>query len=134
MAKAKKKECIFCEYENEVSGYHVFLPYPDRRLSPNNRTWGSVKFLGGIQEKAKSDAFKLSKHLKGVTVERGVRITFYVPDNRRRDLDNLLASMKHALDGVAVAMEVDDSTFRPLIIDKVKAKSKADIGVLVEIL
>jgi Holliday junction resolvase RusA-like endonuclease len=36
---------------------------------------------------------------------------FCPPDNRRRDVSNLHAAMKAALDGIAEAMEVDDSTF-----------------------
>jgi crossover junction endodeoxyribonuclease RusA len=34
---------------------------------------------------------------------------FHAPDKRRRDLDNLLASMKPHLDGLALAVGVDDA-------------------------
>jgi crossover junction endodeoxyribonuclease RusA len=39
-------------------------------------------------------------------------MTFCPPTNRARDLDNLIASMKPALDGMAAALGVNDSTFR----------------------
>lgn len=35
-------------------------------------------------------------------------VTFYPPDNRRRDTDNMLASIKVGLDGIAAASGVDD--------------------------
>ena len=35
-------------------------------------------------------------------------ITFHPPDKRKRDLDNMLASIKSGLDGIADAIEVDD--------------------------
>lgn len=38
-----------------------------------------------------------------------LRITFNPPDRRKRDLDNLLASIKSHLDGVADVIGVDDS-------------------------
>jgi Holliday junction resolvase RusA-like endonuclease len=40
-----------------------------------------------------------------------VHLTFYPPDNRRYDGDNLLARMKSGLDGLADALKVDDSKF-----------------------
>lgn len=36
---------------------------------------------------------------------------FLPPDRRRRDMDNLLASCKGLLDGIADALGVDDSRF-----------------------
>ena len=63
-----------------------------------------------------------------------MKITFFTPDNRKRDLDNLLAAMKPALDGMARAIGVDDALFRPLLIDKVKAESRKDARVEIELL
>jgi len=39
-------------------------------------------------------------------------ITFCPPNKSRRDEDNMLASIKAGLDGVAEAWRVDDSRFR----------------------
>ncbi len=44
--------------------------------------------------------------------EAAVHLTFYPPDRRIRDQDNLIASMKSGLDGLADALKVDDSNFR----------------------
>jgi crossover junction endodeoxyribonuclease RusA len=38
-------------------------------------------------------------------------MTFCPPDKRRRDRDNLIASMKAATDGIADALGTDDSKF-----------------------
>jgi crossover junction endodeoxyribonuclease RusA len=38
-----------------------------------------------------------------------VEITFYPPDNRRRDLDGMFSSIKSHLDGIAKATGVDDA-------------------------
>lgn len=46
-----------------------------------------------------------------------LRLTFFAPNKIRRDLDNLLAAMKPSLDGMAQALGVDDSLFRPITID-----------------
>ena len=44
-----------------------------------------------------------------------VTLTFYPPNKRDRDWDNLLASMKSGLDGLADGLGVNDSLFRPAI-------------------
>jgi hypothetical protein len=41
-----------------------------------------------------------------------VDLTFIEPDRRPRDIDNLLASCKGLLDGIADALGVDDRCFR----------------------
>lgn len=38
-------------------------------------------------------------------------LTFCPPDNRRRDLDNLLAACKPGIDGLAMALGIDDARF-----------------------
>ena len=100
----------------------VVLPWPDKRLSPNARGhWGGKVT---VVKKARADACKatyavLSRGAKETRQAYAgscpitVRVTFYPPDNRRRDVDNLIASMKAAFDGIADALAVDDNRFRP---------------------
>ena len=48
-------------------------------------------------------------------IERAVvRIVYHFPDKRRRDEDNMIASMKHYLDGIAHGLRVDDRNFHLL--------------------
>ncbi|HCS17686.1 MAG TPA: endodeoxyribonuclease RusA [Erythrobacter sp.] len=97
----------------------VSLPWPDKRLSPNARQhWAAV---AKVKKLAREDARLLTrgaiaKH--GVATFEGedripVRITFYPPDRRRRDDDNMVGSFKAYRDGIADALGVDDRRFRP---------------------
>ena len=90
----------------------VTLPWPNRILSPNARAhWSGI---ARAKRKARVDAYYLAKAERPAIASTAplVSIDFLPPDNRRRDLDNLIASMKAALDGIAEAMGVDDHTFR----------------------
>ena len=110
----------------------IILPYPNPVLMPNRkhgRHWASVQ---QAKVKARQEAFLLSGSLN--YTGGGLKITFYTPDARKRDLDNLLAAMKPALDGMAKAIGVDDALFRPLLIDKVKAQSKDKARVEIELM
>lgn len=100
----------------------ITLPWPDRRLSPNARIHWRSKL--SPKKKARADAALATYSALGCGV-REVRtafagdapipltIRFYPPDARRRDRDNAQASLKHALDGIADALGVDDYRFRP---------------------
>ena len=47
-----------------------------------------------------------------------VCIEFYPPDKRKRDIDNMLASSKAGIDGIAQAIGIDDSIFNRCILVK----------------
>ena len=90
--------------------YLVRLPWPSKDLSPNARVHWAKR--SAAAKKARRDACILCQaagcralDAKRLTVE----ITFYPPDARARDTDNMLASVKSALDGVSDATGVDDS-------------------------
>ena len=44
-------------------------------------------------------------------------LTIYPPNNVRRDLDNVHASMKAAIDGVCKGLEIDDSQIRRVTLE-----------------
>lgn len=75
----------------------TWLPVPDRRLSPNARVhWRSRASLVKayrLQACGSACASPMGWH------EVTARLTFVFPDRRRRDHDNLNASMKAAWDG-----------------------------------
>lgn len=95
----------------------VLLPYPNKDLNPNKRKNYHVK--AKVFKEAKNEAYTLAikAGLKGIQ-QRKLRLLFSPPDRRRRDLDNMHASMKAALDGIALAIGCDDSEFCPIIIDR----------------
>ena len=85
----------------------LILPWPDPALSPNHRSrWGKVKAVNA----ARWEACVLAKEA-GVQMRPGLvkmSLTFYPPDKRQYDLDNLGARCKAAIDGVFQALELDD--------------------------
>ena len=58
-----------------------------------------------------------------------LEITFYPPDKRHRDADNMVAAIKSGLDGVADALRVNDRCFLPTFIfsDEVKGMVKIEL-------
>jgi crossover junction endodeoxyribonuclease RusA len=93
------------------------LPWPHKDLSPNARVhWGT---RSQRVSKARTDSRLLCKSVMnacGFPLFEGrqlhVSFTFCPTDNRRRDLDNLISATKAHRDGIADAMQVDDSKFR----------------------
>lgn len=90
----------------------IVLPWPSSALSPNAR--GHWAFKAKAVKAARNVAYysTLEAGNKGVAVPPVVVVTFCPPDNRARDLDNMIASFKAYQDGVAQAIGVDDSQWR----------------------
>jgi len=99
----------------------VTLPWPDKGLSPNARLHWAPK--AKLKATARNEAFVqtvLALGVKGLrcnqyegTEKLPVTITFYPPDNRLRDDDNMVGSFKAYRDGIADALGIDDRRFRP---------------------
>ena len=93
----------------------VRLPWPPAELSPNARAHHFAKarkvkaYRTGAGWEA-LQAFNAAGRPR-MTGPVAVSVTFHQPDNRRRDLDNMLASIKAGLDGIAETVGVDDSRF-----------------------
>lgn len=105
----------------------IELPWPDSSLAPNRkngRHWGAVH---SAKVKRLADARYLTLYAMrstGYVPPAGalaLSLTFCPPDRRRRDLDNLLASLKADLDGVAQAMGVDDQLLEPIMLRRGEA-------------
>lgn len=89
------------------------LPWPPKQLSPNARIHWATKARHAKAYKSACYAITRQAGLLPPypTGKIALRLDFYAPARRRRDLDNLLASMKSGIDGVAWALGVDDSRF-----------------------
>ena len=97
----------------------IILPFPAEKLNPNRR--GGRSWQATADEKAEAvqvgkiatlDALKGKRPIIATPVK--FSITFYCPDHRRRDIDNLLASLKPLLDGIANATGIDDSVIEEM--------------------
>lgn len=91
----------------------LFLPWPDRRLSPNARVhWSS---LARAKKAAKRTAYYTTLEAgigKIVASSIAIKYSFFPPDRRARDADNMLSSCKAYQDGISQAIGVDDSKFQ----------------------
>lgn len=90
----------------------VDLPWPPRELNPNARQhWASAaRARKAYRARCRAIATEAGgRVLAGVSGRLRVHLAFFPPDKRPRDWDNLVASMKSGLDGVADATGVDDS-------------------------
>ena len=60
-----------------------------------------------------------------------IEITFYPPDRRHRDADNMVASIKAGLDGLADALKVNDRQFLPTFkfSDEIKGMVKVQLTI-----
>ena len=86
------------------------LPWPPKELSPNARHhWGALSRAKKAYRAACAWTAKEQGARKVEADALAVRITFVPPDRRARDTDNMLASIKAGLDGLADVLGVDDS-------------------------
>jgi crossover junction endodeoxyribonuclease RusA len=97
----------------------VSFPWPHRDLSPNARVnhFTLAKRKKAYRTGAGWEALQAFNEA-GRPIMVGAltaEITFHPPDNRRRDLDNMLASIKAAIDGIAEVIGCDDSKWRMTI-------------------
>lgn len=87
--------------------YLIRLPWPPKELSPNSRK--DRRGTTGKRAAYREAGFYAAKEARAVIPEDAMlAIKFFPPDDRRRDLDNMLASIKVGLDGIAKAAGVDD--------------------------
>lgn len=91
----------------------IELPWPHKDLSPNARGHWSKRHRA--VKKARADAYgaTLAAGIRKVAVDLvQVTTTFFPPDRRNYDHDNLQARCKAYFDGIADAIGVDDKHFR----------------------
>lgn len=92
--------------------YLIRLPWPPRDLSPNARGHWSKKARAAKKYRADTRLLSQAMGCRALGCDAlTVEITFAPPDRRPRDQDNMLASIKAGLDGIADATGVDDSTW-----------------------
>jgi hypothetical protein len=99
--------------EEIVGDNQINLPWPNKLLSPNARIHWAKKAKAAKAAKQVGHLCALeSKVAIDWEGEIHLWITFYPPDRRARDDDNLIASFKNYRDGIAQALGVDDKRFR----------------------
>jgi len=110
----------------------IRLPFPAPELFPNlknGKHWGATS---GIKTQQHDEAFWATTAAAGCFQKDGyipLSLLFLTPDGRKRDADNMLAASKALLDGMAAALGIDDSRFRPVLIDWCRGPDK--VGALI---
>jgi crossover junction endodeoxyribonuclease RusA len=92
----------------------VTFPWPPKELSPNQKSHWAKK--AKFAKQYRLTCWALAKEAKLETSKEGkvyLEITFFPPDKRHRDADNMVASIKAGLDGLADALQVNDRMFLP---------------------
>lgn len=99
----------------------VKLPFPSPALFPNRRNgthWSKTAAERTFQHEA---GYYATMQAKGSYSPPdgpiALSLLFLTPDKRKRDADNMLAASKALLDGMAYALGVDDSRFKPILVD-----------------
>lgn len=110
----------------------ITLSWFNKHLSPNDRSHWAKK--APIKAAYRNEAYwKAQKHGVILPPERHhVTIIFCPPNNKPRDIDNCLASLKSGLDGIADGLGINDKYFRPITIDFGEA-DKLNPRVVIEI-
>jgi crossover junction endodeoxyribonuclease RusA len=97
----------------------IELGWPAKQLSPNSRVHHMERYR--YAKGSKDTAYWATKAVLGLSKFEHdgspirVTLTAYPADKRARDSDNLLASCKALLDGIALALGVNDSLFDPRV-------------------
>ena len=98
----------------------ITLPWPDKALNPNSRNrWAKIKAKDEAKNEAWWCAFEVAhgwKHARG-GAKYEASYKFYPPDRRHRDIDNCLAMMKPAQDGVCDYLEMDDEQIKRTVLE-----------------
>jgi len=93
----------------------IELPWFPKACSPNHRSrshWPRTNAM----KKTRHDGFWAAQSAgRPVEPVSGILLTFYPPTAHDRDRDNLLASCKGYLDGIAQAWGINDSVFDPRV-------------------
>lgn len=90
----------------------VVLPWPSPALSPNARTHWRRRAEAVRRYRATCGWAAKAAGLRRIEADRlAATIIFQPPTAGRRDTDNMLASIKSGLDGLADVLGVDDSNW-----------------------
>lgn len=95
----------------QLREWEVRLSWPAQPLWQNRRV--SWRKRAESVRIARTEAWAVAKKAKLPRLPTAIlTFAFYPPDNRRRDIQNMPATMKAAIDGIADAMGCDDTGFR----------------------
>ena len=95
---------------------NVTFPWYPKELNPN---WSGHWSTKAKQKAIYKDAcYWLTKEAKVPSSSyTELHLVFYKPNRRKMDIDNMLASMKSGIDGMCLAIGIDDNCFTKIVIE-----------------
>lgn len=91
----------------------IILPWPDKLLNPNARGhWAPISKVKKTARHRAAIETALAKEKVDWDGPIYLWVTFYPPDKRKRDDDNVFAMFKAYRDGIADALKVNDNRFK----------------------
>ena len=109
----------------------LHLPWPPKELSPNARVHWAKKSKAAKAYRLQCGFMTKAAKIIVPDIEGRLHlwITFYPPDKRHRDDDNMIASFKSGRDGIADALGINDCRFitHPFVSDDIGNFIKVEI-------
>jgi crossover junction endodeoxyribonuclease RusA len=118
----------------------IELPWPDSALLPNRRNGSHWSVTQNAKKQAQSDAAWATKKAKfdtphetvDPTLRAEVTLICNPPDNRGRDVDGILSSLKPSLDAIAETLGINDRMFNPIIIYREEMTPGGRVTVIID--
>lgn len=107
------------------------VPFPPSILRPNDRSHWAKKNPEKNAYKAQCQIIA-SQYVEKIGKQNLPIKLIFCPPNQRWDIDAMLSAMKPGIDGIAIALNINDKQFRPMWLDVV-GTSKDNPHVIVEI-
>jgi hypothetical protein len=112
----------------------ITLPWPDAALMPNRANGQHWAKTASKRAKAKELGWALAHNAgKGAILPDGdisLDIVFVRPnDESARDADGLLSALKPSLDGIALALKINDSRFWPITMNRIYGPAEVRITI-----
>lgn len=101
-----------------VPAIRMSFPWPPKVLNPNSRPHWTARAVAVRKLRFESRLLTMQQHLEHqeplipVEGKLPITVTFYPPDKRHRDADNMLSSCKGLLDGIADGLGINDKRFK----------------------
>jgi len=117
----------------------IKLPFPAHELFPNRKNGKHWSATLRAKQKQRSEAFVITaaafrkdfeitqKKKEWPVGDIPLSLVYLTPDKRKRDADNMLAASKAMIDGMAQALGIDDSRFRPILVDWVQGPQEGGL-------
>lgn len=112
----------------------ITLPLPPKELNPNGRThWrAKMKPKQVYRERAWLECVAQPGHAMGLQ-EATVGVRFYHRTKNHRDPDNIIASLKHAIDGIVRAgVLADDDRLTWLPVERLTDKDNPRVEITID--